>query len=547
MTPPARPPSRTRIPTRSSLLPRRAGRAVRFTYNGAPGTTSVALAGTFNSWVGDELPLARIGPLTWQVDLALEPGRHHYKYVIDGRAWIADPANGWVSEDGQNNSCLTVYESGEVFVRDGAATRQAPGRLYRERAALASPAWLKDAVVYQLSVRAFGGTFKGMRARLAYLQDLGINTVWMMPVHPIGLLRRSGALGDPYAVRDFSAVDPALGEEHELHALIGDMQQRGMRVIYDWTLNRASCDNVLTVSHPHWFTHDAAGSIAYAVPGRDSFAGFDFGQHALRAWLIAAMQRWIKRFGFDGLRFDDADITPRDFLEQIRAALLPVRPQLALIAHSCDELHHLAACDLTGDGALRDCIARIAAGSATVAELQAQWEESTYTFPRGALRLRWLEEKEQGRALAFFGAKPYFCPSPHIAAAAVLLTMDGVPHIMMGQEFCEPGWRDWRSLFDEFALDWSGYDAATCAHYRQLIALRAAHRALREGALDFIDSGSPGMLAYWRSCASERVLVVVSLTARGGLPPAELDGLRIIASDHADSSGLCGFGYLVAA
>ncbi|RSZ57090.1 DUF3459 domain-containing protein [Massilia atriviolacea] len=547
MIAPVRTPRRTPTRTRSSLLPHRGAHGVRFTYNGAPGTSSVALAGTFNSWSGQAAPLARVGPLTWQLDLPVAPGRHHYKYVIDGVDWIADPANGWISEDGQGNSCFTVYDAGEVFVRDGAASRAAPGTLYRECAAVASPAWLNDAVVYQLSVRAFGGTFKGMRARLAYLQDLGVNTVWMMPVHPVGLLRRSGALGDPYAVRDFTAIDPALGEAHDLCALIADMQQRGMRVIYDWTLNRASCDNVLTADHPDWFTRDADGQIMYAVPGRDSFAGFDFGHSDLRAWLIAAMQQWIKRFCFDGLRFDDADITPRDFLEQIRAALLPVRPGLALIAHSCDELHHLAACDLTHDGSLRETIDGIAAGRATVADLHALWEESTYTFPRGALRLRWLEEKEQGRALAFFVAQPYRCPSLHIAAAAVLLTMDGVPHIMMGQEFCEPRWRGWTSLFDDFSLDWNGYDAYTAGHYRRLIALRAACPALREGTLDFVDTGSPGVLAYWRSTAAQRVLVVVSLTAQGGVPPAALDGLTILAADHADAGDLCGFGYLIAA
>jgi len=74
--------------------------------------------------------------------LPLSPGRHLYKFVLDDTHWIADPA---------------------------------------------SPAWLRDAVVYQLSVRAFGGDFDGVRVRLGYLADLGVNTIWMMPIHPIGV------------------------------------------------------------------------------------------------------------------------------------------------------------------------------------------------------------------------------------------------------------------------------------------------------------------------------------------------------------------------
>ncbi|UUZ55481.1 hypothetical protein LP419_07240 [Massilia sp. H-1] len=216
------------------------------------------------------------------------------------------------------------------------------------------------------------------------MQELGVSIVWLMPVHPVGVQARIGADGDPYAVRDFTAIDPALGDAAGLRALVDDLHRRGMRVIYDWTLNRASVDNVLTASHPEWFTHDAARQAV--LPGAEPrlFHGFDFSSKPLRAWLLAAMQDWITAYGFDGLRFDDADITPLDFLDEIRAALVPVRADIALIAQSTDELHHLDACDLTYDGGARETMLRIAQGEATADAVRWQWEESTYTFPRGA-------------------------------------------------------------------------------------------------------------------------------------------------------------------
>lgn len=503
-----------RLLKRPDLLPQKTSRGIRFTFEGAEGIDSVAVAGTFNHWVGDAAPLTRVGASTWQATVPAAPGRHHYKYVVNGRDWILDPANPWISEDAQNNSCFTINEFGDVFVRSGEVAQQTPGDLFRRRTAVASPEWLRDGVIYQLSVRAFGATFEGVRERLGYLQDLGITIVWLMPFHPIGEKGRVGAVGDPYAVRDFTAIDPELGSAAELRALIDDIHARGMRVLMDWTLNRASVDNVLTQEHPDWFTRTGGGELCYLVPNRAYFAGFDFASRPLRAWLLKTMQDWIG-FGFDGMRFDDADITPLDFLDEIRPALQAVRADVALIAQSTDELHHLDACDLTYDAGARDTMRRIAAGEAGADTFRWQWEESTYSFPRGALRMRWLEEKEQGRAHQFFG------PGLHLAAASVIFTLDGVPHVLMGQEFNEPRWQDWRSLFADFHLDWNSFDEPTFRHYQALIALRRAHPALRQGAVHFVRSGSATLLMYWRSTPQQRVLVAVNLAdSPCALPPA---------------------------
>jgi glycosidase len=532
--------NQTKRVVRHDLLPQKTARGIRFTFEGAPEIGSVAVAGTFNSWVGDAAPLTRVGAATWQVTVPAAPGRHHYKYVVDGRDWILDPANPWISEDAQNNSCFTINEFGDVFIRSGEVSQRTPGDLYRRRSALASPAWLADGVIYQLSVRAFGGDFNGVRQRLDYLQELGVSAIWMMPIHPVGVARRIGALGDPYAVRDFSAIDPALGDAAALRALVADIHARGMRIVMDWTLNRASCDNVLTDTHPEWFTRDAGGRLYYAVPARDHFAGFDFSNRALRAWLLQAMQDWITGFDIDGMRFDDADITPLDFLDEIRAALAALRPDIGLIAQSTDELHHLDACDLTYDGGARDTMLRVAAGHAHADAVGWQWEESTYSFPRGALRMRWLEEKEQGRAWRHFG------PGLHLAAAAALLALDGVPHLLMGQEFNEPRWRDWMSLADDFQLDWNSFDEPTFRHYRALIALRKAHPALRQGALHFVRGGAPGLLHFWRSTGSERLLVAVNLRADPCALPQPFEAAQALYSRALDGAVLGGFGCVVA-
>jgi glycosidase len=519
-----------------ALLPHAAPGGVRFTFDAAPGTRSVALAGTFNSWAGDACMLERVSTSRWQTVFPVAPGRHLYKFVVDDRDWIVDPANPWISEDGQNNSCLTVDATGAVLVRHAGLNAAAPGPLHA-RAALASPDWLRDGVIYQLSVPAFGGGFDGVRARLPYLDDLGVDVVWLMPIHPIG------TSGDPYAVRDFDAIDARLGDAAALRALVDAAHARGMRVILDWTLNRSSIDHPFTRTHPHWYTRRADGSIYYAVPNREAFAGFDFSDRALRRTLIDSMRGWIARFGVDGLRFDDADITPCDFLDEIRAALAEVRPDIALISQSCDEFHHLAACDLTYEGGTRDMLRRCAEGKADGAAFARYWNESTYSFPRGALRMRWLEDKEQGRASAFLGR------AVHRPAAAVLLAMDGVPHILMGQEFDEPTWTGWQVLFDGWQLDWNAFDAGLYAHYQALIGLRRRHAALRRGATAFLDGLPPGAIGFTRSDGHDVIVVLANLSAA---PQAFDEGLADVQPLYAsgwrrEDATLAPHGWLIAA
>jgi glycosidase len=526
---------------RPDLLPRLGPGGITFTFASLPAVERVALAGTFNSWDGQSLPLRRLDALTWQITLPVAPGRHLYKYVIDGRDWVRDPANPWISEDGQNNSCLTLTEEGGLLIRRGDISPERPSALYRDHAATASPEWLRDAVIYELSARAFGG-LAGVLARLPYLRELGVSALWLMPVQPVGELNRSGSLGDPYAVRDFLALDPALGSSAELRALVDAAHAQGMRVILDWTLNRSSRDNPLTLQNPDWFQHDATGAVTYAVPNRQAFAGFDFAQPALRRYLIDAMCEWVRRFDLDGLRFDDSDLTPLDFLREIRAALLATRPTIALISQSYDELHHLGACDLTYEGGVRELIRQIAQGEAAPQTLQRYWEESTYSFPRGALRMRWIEEKEQGRAFRYFGREL------HAAAASILLTLDGVPLVLMGQEFNEPGWHSWESLFEPFALDWSAFDAASLAHYQALIALRAQYPALRRGALSFTPADADRVLRYWRVIGGERICVTVNLADGWREPLAHSEPMEALyrhGGEHSPAGALPPFGTLI--
>jgi maltose alpha-D-glucosyltransferase/alpha-amylase len=107
--------------------------------------------------------------------------------------------------------------------------------------------WYKDAIIYELSVRAFHdsngdgiGDFPGLIQKLDYLEDLGINTIWLLPFYP------SPLRDDGYDVTDYCEIAPEYGTMSDFRAFLREAQRRGMRVIIELILNHTSDE------HP-WF------------------------------------------------------------------------------------------------------------------------------------------------------------------------------------------------------------------------------------------------------------------------------------------------------
>ena len=95
-----------------------------------------------------------------------------------------------------------------------------------------TPPGLRSQVIYSVYVRAHSpeGNFAGVARDLDRIRALGTDIVWLMPIHPIGKARRKGALGCPYAVRDYRAVNPEYGTLDDLRALLEAIHARGMKL-----------------------------------------------------------------------------------------------------------------------------------------------------------------------------------------------------------------------------------------------------------------------------------------------------------------------------
>jgi hypothetical protein len=130
--------------------------------------------------------------------------------------------------------------------------------MQRRRRAVATPSedWVKSSVIYQIFVRNFSssGDLRTLRSRLdALASDLGVDVLWLMPLHPIGLEMRKGGLGCPYAVRNYEEICSELGTADDLKDLVAAAHARGMKVIVDWVANHTSWDSHLLVNRPHLF------------------------------------------------------------------------------------------------------------------------------------------------------------------------------------------------------------------------------------------------------------------------------------------------------
>ena len=106
------------------------------------------------------------------------------------------------------------------------------------------PEWSYQAVLYEMNVRQLTaeGTLRAATPKLAFLHDMGIDAVWLMPVYPIGEEQRKGSLGSYYSIRDYRAINPELGTMADFDAFVAEAHRLGLKVLMDWVANHTSRD-----------------------------------------------------------------------------------------------------------------------------------------------------------------------------------------------------------------------------------------------------------------------------------------------------------------
>ena len=150
----------------------------------------------------------------------------------------------------------------------------------------------RNQVIYSVFTRDHTpeGTFEGVRKDLPRIKALGVDIIWLMPIHPIGEKARKGTLGSPYAIRDYRAVNPEFGGLDDFRQLVEEIHRLGMKCVIDVVYNHTSPDSVLAKEHPEWFYRKADGGFGKRVGDWTDIIDLDYSHRELWTYQIDTLK-----------------------------------------------------------------------------------------------------------------------------------------------------------------------------------------------------------------------------------------------------------------
>jgi glycosidase len=371
-------------------------------------------------------------------------------------------------------------------------------------------AWARDAAIFETHAAQFGG-FAGLAAALPDLHALGVNTLCLLPIwafanHSGGLWDANWvASGNPYAIRDFEALDPTLGTSEDLRALVDTAHQHGMRVLVDLPLLGCADDARLVAEWPDWFCTTERGRLA-RVHDHDDLVAFDWSNADLQAYMLEWALAQVRDYDLDGYRL----VVPRTetpnwaraphghtsagglavlrLLERLRQQLKSFKGDAALLGELAGPAY--AACqDFALDELPHHMFMHLAIARVQPAELGQWLEDHARAMPNGAVRACFVESYQTRLSNPLADGLRGSRISRMLLAGMVLCGF--VPLIRSGQE------QDERAFIE------------------RLLSARAHSPALRYGTPRYnaLPCSSARVFAVLREHAGERLIGLLNVSA----------------------------------
>jgi len=316
------------------------------------------------------------------------------------------------------------------------------------------PAWGLDATAYEIYVRSFADPDEGqspladVTERLDYLDDLGVDTLWLTPVvqndeYPHG-----------YNAVDFFSIADDLGTRAEYERLVEAAHDRGMRVLFDLVCNHTArahpffqdADGNPDSPYHDWYEWQESGEPATYFDW-PYIANLDFSTLAVRRHLLDVVDEWAPLV--DGFRVDMAWAVPTPFWREVRDRVKAIDDEFLLVDETIPyipEFAHLTF-DVHFDSTLYFRLRQVGEGHEPArAAVDAVADRARAAFPDHAGFLTYAENHDETRYLAECGR-----PAARAAVAAVC-TLPGVPLVYGGQETAQLGRRD-DVVWDEDVVD----------------------------------------------------------------------------------------------
>ncbi len=363
---------------------------------------------------------------------------------------------------------------------------------------------LRNKLVYQVFNRNHNntGTFKEFIGDLDRIKELGVDYVYLLPIHEIGKLRKKGNLGCPYSIKDYYSINPEYGTLADFEDLIGEVHKRNMKIIIDIVFNHTSHDSVMLDKYEHLY-FKRNGKLANRVGDWWDITDLDYTNIELHDVMIDIL-KYFTNLGVDGYRCDVASLLPLEFWLKARKEVKLINSDTIFIAES---VHSSFVVELRNDGidALSDSevfqafdvcydydIHEKFIGQFSNENCISDWVSALRfqegCYPKNYVKLRNIENHDQPRINSLIKDD-----STLRNYTALNSFLKGMTMIYAGQEARAKKRPD---LFDTDKVDWS--ELSNSKDIQQIIStiarLKKSDNIFINGAYEYVDTKHDGLV-----------------------------------------------------
>lgn len=372
----------------------------------------------------------------------------------------------------------------------------------------AQPEWVNNATIYEVNVRQYTpeGTFNAFMQHLPRLKELGVDILWFMPIHPIGVVERKGTLGSYYSVRDYYGINPEFGTLDDFKAVVAKAHELGMKVIIDVVANHTSRDAVMFEQHPDWYIYK--DSVPNAPFDWTDVAELDYSKPELRKYMIDMLKYWVADINLDGFRCDVAAELPTDFWVEARTELDKVKPVFMLAEAEKNELVDFAFVADYGWNC-HHIINSICKGEKNADDFVNYLIKKDSIYPSESFKMNFITNHDEN---SWNGTEFERMGDAVKTFATLTYAIDGMPLIYSGQEV---GLNKRLQFFEKENIDWSDPMGMT-PFYQKLNSLKHKYTALN--ALNGADlfrvnsNANADVFAFIRELGNEKLFFVFNLS-----------------------------------
>lgn len=390
-----------------------------------------------------------------------------------------------------------------------------------------------------------GGDLQGILEHAGYLQDLGVNAVWLSPIFAARTSHGYDVL-NYYRIGDAVAVpgDPKASLEL-FRRLVQELHARGIRVILDIPLNHASKSYDRKAGDPGQLKPRATPARQEAEKVWESWGGeyryWDFGHEPTRRFLKDAALYWIRDEGVDGLRLDYVRGVSHDFWAELYQEVKKIKPDAWLVGEAWMDAGNEQAnaadiatyyervngnlqFDSLFDFPLQMVLTSVFAKGNPATELEEQLQRTGAVYGPDALPARFLDNHDMARFLAWTGE-----PDRLVAAVGFLSSLSGPIVLFYGTEtgLSHGGPKSGFTDAGRVPMPWGKLDQPLVGRIQKILQLRREHPALtRGGRVPLL--ADRDVLVMAKVAPEETVLVGVNLS--GAPRKVDLDVTKLLAA-----------------